>query len=59
MLINYSDLRTKNYDYCIVGAGIIGISTAYQLMKKHPKAKIILIEKEKQAAIHQTGRNAF
>ena len=46
------------YDYCIVGAGIIGISTAYQLMNKYPKAKIILVEKEKQAAIHQTGRNS-
>lgn len=46
------------YDYCIVGAGIIGISTAYQLINKYPKAKIVLIEKEKQVAIHQTGRNS-
>lgn len=46
------------YDYCIVGAGIVGISTAHQLINKYPKAKIILIEKEKQAATHQTGRNS-
>lgn len=46
------------YDYCIIGAGIVGITTAFQLINKHPKAKIILIEKEKQISTHQTARNS-
>ena len=46
------------YDYCVIGAGIVGITTAYQLINRYPKAKIILMEKEKQVATHQTGRNS-
>jgi L-2-hydroxyglutarate oxidase len=36
-----------NYDFVIVGAGIVGLSTAYSLVEKYPKSKIIIIEKEK------------
>jgi glycine/D-amino acid oxidase-like deaminating enzyme len=32
-------------DYLVVGAGIVGISSAYHLKKKHPNAKILVIDK--------------
>ncbi|MBQ0741417.1 FAD-binding oxidoreductase, partial [Aquimarina celericrescens] len=34
-----------NVDFCIVGSGIVGLSCALQLRKKHPKAKILILEK--------------
>ena len=46
------------YDYCIIGAGIIGLSIAQNLIKKYPKANIILIEKETDVALHASGRNS-
>lgn len=46
------------YDFAIIGAGIIGLSTARQLQFRHPGKKILLLEKEKQVARHQTGRNS-
>ncbi|QHT47734.1 L-2-hydroxyglutarate oxidase [Bacillus sp. SB49] len=46
------------YDYGIIGGGIVGLSTAYALMQEHPHARIIVIEKEKEIAEHQTGRNS-
>lgn len=46
------------YDFCIIGGGIVGLSTAYKLKTKFPMAKIVLIEKEKKVAMHQTGRNS-
>lgn len=46
------------YDYCIIGAGIVGITTAFKLINRYPKAKIILIEKEKHISTHQTARNS-
>ncbi|WP_394234090.1 L-2-hydroxyglutarate oxidase [Niallia oryzisoli] len=46
------------YDFCIVGGGIIGLSTGMTLTKRYPNAKIVLIEKEKQLANHQTGHNS-
>ena len=45
-------------DILIVGAGIIGLSTAYQLSKINPNKKIVVLEKESRAAEHQTGHNS-
>ena len=36
----------KKYDIIIVGGGISGIYTMYNLKKKYPKLKVLLVEKE-------------
>lgn len=46
------------YDITIVGGGIVGVATAYKIQLKHPSLKILLIEKEKHLAAHQTGNNS-
>ncbi|MEO1203758.1 MAG: L-2-hydroxyglutarate oxidase, partial [Pseudomonadota bacterium] len=46
------------YDYAIIGGGIVGLSTAWQLKQRLPEASIILIEKEAAVSMHQTGRNS-
>lgn len=46
------------YDYIIVGAGLVGLSTAYELNQKHPLAKILVLEKENAVAQHQSGHNS-
>ncbi|MBY4678169.1 L-2-hydroxyglutarate oxidase [Marinobacterium arenosum] len=46
------------YDYLIIGGGIVGMSTAWQLQQRFPDRKILLLEKEAQFASHQTGRNS-
>jgi L-2-hydroxyglutarate oxidase len=51
-------LHTKPYDYCIIGAGIIGLTIAYELSQRHPKARLIIVDKETDAAQHQSGRNS-
>jgi len=48
----------KNFDFAIVGGGIVGAATAYKLSLKHPEARICLVEKEPTLAAHQTGRNS-
>lgn len=45
-------------DFSIIGGGILGLSTAWQLKNRHPQASIVLIEKEPGVAHHQTGRNS-
>lgn len=46
------------FDYVVIGGGIVGISTAWQLQQKFPDRKILLLEKERQLAFHQTGHNS-
>lgn len=46
------------YDYAIIGGGIIGLATAKALLERHPDARIVVLEKEKSVARHQTGRNS-
>jgi L-2-hydroxyglutarate oxidase len=46
------------YDYAIIGGGIVGLSTAWQLIQRYPGKKILLLEKESHYAAHQTGRNS-
>jgi L-2-hydroxyglutarate oxidase len=46
------------YDYVIIGGGIVGVSTAWQLQQRHPDQSVLLIEKESQFAQHQTGHNS-
>ncbi len=46
------------YDYCIVGGGIVGLSTALALTKRFPAARILVLEKETEWATHQTGHNS-
>ncbi|MCS5592141.1 MAG: L-2-hydroxyglutarate oxidase [Gammaproteobacteria bacterium] len=46
------------YDFIIIGGGIVGVSTALSLTIKHPDKKILLLEKERAFATHQTGHNS-
>lgn len=47
-----------NYDFTIVGAGIVGLSTAYKLTQAYPGARVLVLEKEDHVAAHQTGNNS-
>ena len=46
------------YDVAIVGGGIIGLSVGRAITQRHPRAKILLLEKESRWGRHQTGSNS-
>lgn len=46
------------YDVIIVGGGIVGLATALKLTRMHPNKKILVLEKEKEVAAHQTSHNS-
>lgn len=45
-------------DILIIGAGIVGLATAYTLTQTHPDKRITVLEKEAGLARHQTGHNS-
>jgi L-2-hydroxyglutarate oxidase LhgO len=49
---------SPEYDIIIVGGGIVGLATAYKLTIHHPGKKILVLEKEKKVAAHQTSHNS-
>ena len=51
-------MSSENYNFCIIGGGIVGMATAYSLSAKYPNKTICVLEKEPKIALHQTGRNS-
>lgn len=47
-----------SFDYLVIGAGIIGLSIARDLVMRFPDAKIAILEKEPDVACHSSGRNS-
>jgi L-2-hydroxyglutarate oxidase len=45
-------------DTLIVGGGIVGLATAYNLTSRYPDQRVIVIEKENAVGAHQTGHNS-
>lgn len=45
-------------DIVVVGAGIIGLATALRLLQQRPGLRVLVLEKERDVATHQTGHNS-
>lgn len=47
MNLSYWEKKTwfTDVDFCIIGSGIVGLNCALELRKKHPKAKILILER--------------
>jgi len=42
----------------VVGAGIVGLASARELLLRHPGLALTVVEKERDVAAHQTGHNS-
>ena len=50
-------MSKKNiYDFAIIGAGIVGLSSALHLQRKNKN--VLVLEKENKPGLHQSGRNS-
>lgn len=45
-------------EVAIIGGGIIGLATAWQLTRRYPDYRVTILEKEPGLAAHQTGHNS-
>ncbi|WP_329342093.1 L-2-hydroxyglutarate oxidase [Streptomyces sp. NBC_00663] len=42
----------------VVGAGIVGLATAREIALRRPGTRVVVLEKEQEVAVHQTGHNS-
>ena len=50
--------RENLADIIVIGAGIVGLATAWRLQQRYPQSKIIVLDKESQVGFHQSGHNS-
>ena len=44
--------------FIIIGGGLVGLSTAYELIRQFPDALVTILEKELKVGMHQSGHNS-
>jgi (S)-2-hydroxyglutarate dehydrogenase len=48
----------KHFDQIVVGGGIVGLAVARELLRRQPRTRLAVLEKEALIAQHQTGHNS-
>src|SRR5919201_1896259 len=47
-----------SYDLVVIGAGIVGLASARELLRRHPRLRLAVLEKEPAIGRHQSGHNS-
>jgi L-2-hydroxyglutarate oxidase len=48
----------RPWDVVVIGAGILGLATARELLHRTPDARVLVLERERDIAGHQTSHNS-
>ncbi len=48
----------QQYDVTVIGAGLIGLSTAMRMLERYPKLRVAVVEKDPHPASQQSGHNS-
>jgi L-2-hydroxyglutarate oxidase len=49
---------SARFDLAVVGGGIVWLATTLQLLRRFPDLKVVILEKEREIATHQSGHNS-
>ncbi len=49
---------TSTADFLVIGGGVIGLTTALEARRRHPDARVVVMEKEASCGRHASGRNS-
>ena len=48
----------QQFDLVVIGGGVVGLSTALNMLRTFPRLRLLLVEKEDRVARHQSGHNS-
>lgn len=51
-------MSSTSVDVVVIGAGLVGLATAYRILEAAPGTRLIVVEKEDHVARHQSSRNS-
>lgn len=51
-------MSLKSCDFVVMGAGIVGLTIARELLSRYPGKSIAIVEKEQAIGMHSSGRNS-
>jgi L-2-hydroxyglutarate oxidase len=51
-------MGSDRYDVAVVGAGIVGLAVAREVLARRPDARVLVVDKQASVAQHQTGHNS-
>lgn len=51
-------VQAGEYGVAVVGAGIVGLAVAREIITRRPDLRVLVIDKESEVAGHQTGHNS-
>jgi (S)-2-hydroxyglutarate dehydrogenase len=51
-------VSVERADVAVIGGGLVGLATAYQLLRRQPGLRLALVEQEPELAAHQSGHNS-
>jgi L-2-hydroxyglutarate oxidase len=49
---------STGYEFAVVGAGILGLASAREIQRRHPDARVVVIERSTRVASEQSGHNS-
>ena len=49
---------TPPYNVAVIGGGLLGLATARSLLDRQPTLRVVVLEQEREIALHQSGRNS-
>lgn len=49
---------TPGYEFAVVGAGVLGLASARELQRRHPRARIVVVDRGAAVASEQSGHNS-
>ncbi len=51
-------MGVEGCDVAVVGAGLVGLASALQLLRREPSLDVVVVEAEAEVATHQSGHNS-